>query len=112
VANRSEAASRLRKSLTWARKQKGWSQRTLADRAGVSVDTVQKLESGRSSATMAVAERIAKALQVPLSMLLGEREDDGALPGWMALGPPERALVVALVGYFVARSGREQQGAS
>lgn len=102
----SGASRRLQENVAWARKQKCWSQRTLAEQAGVAVETVQKLESGRPSVTLAVLERVANALEVSVVMLLGEA---GPLVGWHSLPEAERAFVQALVGYFSARPGVDEQ---
>lgn len=106
MENRSGVNRRMSRSLVWARKQNGWSQRVLAERAGVSVDTVQKLEAGRLSVTLAKVERIADALQVEVATLFGERDGTVPIAGWLGLRKVERALVVALVGYFAARGRR------
>lgn len=92
----------LQESVVLARKQKGWSQRRLADEAEVAVETVRKIEGGRSSVTLAVLERVAEALEVSVVTLLGG--DGGVLVGWRLLPEPERVLVQALVGYFSARA--------
>ncbi len=104
----SDASRRLQESVTRARKQLSWSQRTLADRAGVGVETVRKLEGGRPSVTLAVLERVADALDTPLVMLLGGSGTSGPLFGWQSLPDSERALVQALVDYFSARTGGRQ----
>jgi transcriptional regulator with XRE-family HTH domain len=53
------------------RTAKKWSQYELAKRAGISRVYVAKLESGRSDPTVGMAQRIAKALGVSLTELLG-----------------------------------------
>ena len=98
----SEASRRLQECVVQARKQMNWSQRRLADEANVAVETVQKIEAGRSSVTLSVIERVAAALDVPVAMLLGEAEP---LVGWTSLQEPEQAFVQSLVGYFGARTG-------
>ena len=101
----SEARRRLQTNVVRAREHKQWSQRTLAERARVAVDTVQKLEAGRTSVTLGVLERIATALEVSVVTLLSD-EGQGTPPvGWQALPEPERAFVLALVGYFQSRTG-------
>lgn len=100
-----DASRRLQESVAQARKQKGWSQRKLADESCVSVETVRKIEGGRPSVTLAVLERVAEALEVPVVMLLREEGEGGPLVGWRSLAGDERALVQALVDYFSARTG-------
>jgi len=101
----SETSRRLQENVVQARKQRRWSQRRLADEAGVAVETVQKLEGGRPSVTLSVLERVAAALEVPVVMLLGEEGDAGPFVGWQSLGAAERTFVRALVGYFAVRAG-------
>ncbi|MCR9165559.1 MAG: helix-turn-helix domain-containing protein [Nannocystaceae bacterium] len=101
----SETSRRLQENVVQARKQRRWSQRRLADEAGVAVETVQKLEAGRPSVTLSVLERVAEALEVPVAVLLGEGGEAGPFVGWRSLGAAERTFVRALVGYFAARAG-------
>ena len=104
----SGASHRLQESVALARKQKGWSQRRLADEAQVAVETVRKIEGGRPSVTLAVLERVAEALEVSVVMLLGG--EGGVLVGWRSLSESERVLLQALVGYFSARVGVGGEG--
>lgn len=54
------------------RRVRGMTQEALAERAGVSIETIRKLEQGeRTSARMTTLNRIARALSVPTSALLG-----------------------------------------
>jgi len=52
------------------RKGRGWSQQELADRAGISMQTVSNLETGRHVPGMATLSKIAGALGVSLPDLL------------------------------------------
>ena len=52
------------------RKARGWLQQELADRAGVSRQTVVNLENGRHVPEVATLAKIARALKVPLPELL------------------------------------------
>ena len=52
------------------RKERGWSQQELADQAGISMQTVSNLETGRHVPGIATLSKIAGALGVPLSDLL------------------------------------------
>jgi len=55
------------------RMAKGLSRYELAKRAGCSQVYVRKLEDGRSDPTIGMVRRLAKALRVPLTTLLGIR---------------------------------------
>ena len=58
--------------LARIRRQSTLTQEQLAERAGISVETVRKLESNaRTSARMATLARLARALEVPTTALLG-----------------------------------------
>lgn len=98
---------RLQESVGRARKERGWSQRRLADEAQVAVETVRKLESERPSVSLAVLERVAAALEVPVVMLLSEGRP---LVGWSSLPEAEQTLVQALVDYFAPRTEVETDG--
>jgi transcriptional regulator with XRE-family HTH domain len=52
------------------RKERGWSQQELAGRAGISMQTVSNLETGRHVPGIATLSKIAGALGVPLPALL------------------------------------------
>lgn len=52
------------------RNQRGWYQQELANRAGVSMQTVSNLETGRYSPQLGKLSKIADALGVPLADLL------------------------------------------
>jgi transcriptional regulator with XRE-family HTH domain len=74
--------------LKAAREERDYSQRTLAERAGVSLDLVRKLEQGvRGTARITSLTRLAGALDVDLSRLLGRREriDRGHDPSVLAV---------------------------
>jgi XRE family transcriptional regulator, regulator of sulfur utilization len=53
------------------REAKGLSQYALADKAGISRRYVMKLEAGQSDPTVGMLQRLAKALAVPVTDLLG-----------------------------------------
>jgi len=53
------------------REAKGWNQRDLAKRAKVSPGYVGPMELGKRSPSLAVLQRVAKALGVPVTELLG-----------------------------------------
>lgn len=53
------------------RKARGWLQRELADRAGVNMQTVSNLETGRHAPELPTLTKIARALGVGLGELLG-----------------------------------------
>jgi transcriptional regulator with XRE-family HTH domain len=53
------------------RKARGWLQQDLADRAGVSMQTVSNLETRRHVPETVTLAKIARALGVPLGELFG-----------------------------------------
>lgn len=66
------ARKRLGAMVKRLRDSKGWTQAELAKRAKVSRPYITMLESGqRKSISVAVLERLAKALGVPVTELLG-----------------------------------------
>jgi transcriptional regulator with XRE-family HTH domain len=58
-------------TLKRLRKAKGMSQYALPNAAGISRVYVKKLEEGRSDPTVGMLQRLAKALGVPVTELLG-----------------------------------------
>ena len=60
-------ASNVRKT----RLKKKLSQKSLADKVGTSVSYVSMLERGQRSPPLETIEKVAKALSVPASVLLG-----------------------------------------
>ena len=98
----SDVGRQLQQALVSTRKAKGWSQRTLAEKARGSAQTVQNIETGGTSPSVATVERLAVALQVPIASVLAE-DGRGAYPGWSVLQVAEQALVTAAVDFFAAQ---------
>lgn len=69
------------------RRAKGMTQEALAERVGLSMETISKIERGASAPSFATAEEIAVALEVASQVLFGFGED--AIPQ----GARGRALV-------------------
>ena len=61
-----EAARLLGQRIKIARKQKGWSETALAERAGVARATVQKAERGDLGTAIGLAFELAVLVDVPL----------------------------------------------
>lgn len=61
-------------SLKISRESLGWSQRTLAGRAGVDPKTVSLIERGIRSPTLFTLSLLAGAMGVPLSRLMKKAE--------------------------------------
>lgn len=56
--------------LLWrARTNRGWTLERLAEKSGVSIATLDRIENGKTSPTMNVMEKIAKSLNVRISDL-------------------------------------------
>jgi XRE family transcriptional regulator, regulator of sulfur utilization len=68
------------------RTERGWTQRELADRAGVHVNVIGSIERGRSAMRISTLVAIAGALDMTSAELLGETERrvkaDGAWGGY------------------------------
>jgi transcriptional regulator with XRE-family HTH domain len=65
----------MNETLKTLRRAKGWSQTRLARESGVSQTYISDLEAGRSNPTVPVLKRLAAALGVRVSDLIGEGED-------------------------------------
>ena len=65
----------LNETLRILRQAKGWSQTRLARESGVSQTYISDLEAGRSNPTVPVLKRLAAALGVRVSDLIGEGEE-------------------------------------
>ena len=63
-------ARRLGQQLTRLREAKGLSQADLARKAKLTREHVNRLEAGRHGPTLAVLQRLAKALGVPVPKLV------------------------------------------
>jgi len=70
---------RFGRLVTAHRKRMGWTQEELADHAGVSIDTISKLETGVVGARFPMIERIASALQVDPAELFSTEIPSGAI---------------------------------
>lgn len=64
--------------LTAGRKQRGWSQETLAVEAKVSPSCIQHLEHGRSTPTLMTLLKLAAALEMDLPDLLRAAQEQKA----------------------------------
>lgn len=63
------------------RKARGLSQEELADRAGLAVPYLSRLENGKNNPSLAILADLSLALDVPLAQLLrGIRAEKGSLP--------------------------------
>lgn len=58
------------------RLNRGWSQRELAERVGVTRPFISMIEAGKANPTQDKIERIARALNVPVSVLFEEPSQD------------------------------------
>lgn len=69
----------LGSNIRTLRKESGWTQERLAEKADISVPFMTQIELGRKAASLEVVEKIAKALGVPYERLFktegAERKD-------------------------------------
>jgi putative molybdopterin biosynthesis protein len=100
--------ARLESALRRARQKSGLTQGDLAERAGISRQTLSVLESGRAEPTTLVALRLARVLRCRVEELFWLREEGGELAAELAAhaGPKgaksSRALVGSVLGRWVA----------
>lgn len=59
-------------SLRRLRTERGWSQERLAEAAGITLNYVGNLERGEQGPSLHVLVRLARALEIDLSVLLGD----------------------------------------
>lgn len=78
------------------RKEFGWTQQFLAEKAGISVPFMTQIELGRKSASLEVIQGIAAALGVPYCRLFDEPELDA--PPARNLSLLERRLSDSIMG--------------
>jgi putative transcriptional regulator len=66
----------VRNDLRALREDRGWTQAAVADRLGVSRQTVNALETGRYDPSLPLAFRLARLFDRPLEQLFHPDEDD------------------------------------
>lgn len=69
------------KSIKLCRQQKDWSQSDLAQKAKISVSYLSLLERNERDPSISTLEEIAKALGIPLSVLIFLSAEEGELSG-------------------------------
>jgi molybdate-binding protein/DNA-binding XRE family transcriptional regulator len=100
--------ARLDTGLRRARLQRGLKQSELAERAGISRQTLSVLESGKGQPSTSVALHLARVLACRVEELFWLRDEAGELTAELAgsAGPrnetPERALIGSVAGRWVA----------
>ena len=67
-----EIERRLAERVKRYRKERGWSQEELADRAGLHRTFVSQIERATKRSTIVTVDRIARALEVSCGQLLDE----------------------------------------
>lgn len=106
--------------LKQVRERMGWSQRRLADEVGCSQQAILDYEKGRRRPAGDILVRLAVALGVSGSWLLGESDDPTrndrlprgwvqAVEGWIAIGLTPSDVQQAVRAWRVAR-GAESEG--
>ena len=73
--NRSSLSGVLMLRIRQERERRGWTQRQLAERAGVPQPTISRFEAGVRKLDLDALERIAKAFGVPPLRLLRHVKD-------------------------------------
>ena len=67
-------ATELAETVGLQREELGWSQRQLAERAGMSQPGVAQFEAGGTTPTLPLLERLAEALGLTLTVTLGSAQ--------------------------------------
>lgn len=63
------------------RKEQGWSQNTLAHRAGISYQYLSGIETGKENFSIQILQAVANALEIPVDVLVASAYDtEGQLP--------------------------------
>jgi putative transcriptional regulator len=70
----------VRNSLRALREARGWTQAAVADRLGVSRQTVNALETGRYDPSLPLAFRLARLFDRPIEQLFTPDDEDGVAP--------------------------------
>jgi transcriptional regulator with XRE-family HTH domain len=77
TGNRASTEEVLAERVRAARQEAGWTLQDLAQRCGVAVSTIQKIEAGQMVPSLSVLSKVANGLQRRVSFLIGE--DTGEL---------------------------------
>src|ERR1700682_2087429 len=102
--------AKLETGLRRARLKSGLKQSELAERAGISRQTLSVLESGRGRPSTLIALRLARVLGCRVEELFWLRDEGGELPAERAgdvefrSSQPQRALVGSVAGRWVAHA--------
>jgi len=59
----------LAQNLRKYRQEKGFTQEQLAARSGVASEYISRLEAGKRNPTVAIVEKLAKAMELPVQVL-------------------------------------------
>lgn len=66
------------------RKERGFSQEILAEKSGVSTNTISRIEGGQMAMSVGILQRIVKALRVDANVLLGVSTDVNETNIWVS----------------------------
>ena len=66
------------------RKERGFSQEILAEKSGVSTNTISRIEGGQMAMSVGILQRIVKALGVDANVLLGVSTDVNETNIWVS----------------------------
>ena len=91
--------------LRMFRERQGWSLRALADRCGLSINAISRIERGENSPTVTSLHRLSTALAVPITDFFLERPQTTAILVRSGLGVASRSD-----GYIAEQLGIGLQG--
>lgn len=80
------------RNLRAIRHEKGISQEDLADRASIDRTYISSLERGKCNPTVLIVERLAKALGVPIALLVVTTSEREVLPKNLQPGPRRKPV--------------------
>lgn len=65
----------MQSQLRALREQRGWSQAALAERVGVSRQTINAIETGKYDPSLPLAFRLARLFEQPIESIFSPQED-------------------------------------
>lgn len=87
----------LADTIRLLRRERGWSQEELADRSGLTADTIRRVEQGRTHGMVTTVERLARGLGLPIVSLFLPHGRDGVHDVAALASRPHASEIVAML---------------